>query len=203
VVKTRISNRLFGETRGHLRGCLGLLRSVPPLEVAFHRPLWELSDFLVGLPSILNHTFDHPGPQTQHIATASKITTSQLFSILTSNPNLREVVLSHAALPDDADGSTSKALLRDLKKLSLTRVFRHVFGSLHRLMLPEMLDEIALGISDPTVEDISQTLAPYMRDYFQRDARFQDSLGLYASSYGFAVIKVVTAGRAILYAAKR
>ena len=70
-------------------------------------------------------------------------------------------------------------------------------------MLPEMLDEIALGISDPTVEDISQTLAPYMRDYFQRDARFQDSLGLYASSYGFAVIKVVTAGRAILYAAKR
>ena len=33
-----------------------------------------------------------------------------------------------------------------------------------------------LGISNPTVEDISQTFGPYIRDYFQRDARFRSRL---------------------------
>ena len=119
------------------------------------------------------------------------LTASHLFSILTSNPNLRELRLSHAALPNDANGSTFKATLQDLEVLSLTGDFRHLFELLHRLTLPQALDEIRLTVSNPTVEDISQTLAPYMRDYFQRDTRFRDPLEISLSStYGLISISV-------------
>jgi len=110
------------------------------------------------------------------------LTTSQLFSILTSNPNLRELVLSDAALPNDADTSSLEVVLHNLKTLSLTGEFRHLFGLLHRLILPEVLDELRLGMSDPTVEDISQTFGPYIRAYFQH-TRFQDILELHSSSF--------------------
>ena len=135
-------------------------------------------------------SWDYLAPQTTLLTTLSleidmsppspTPTASHLFSILTSNPNLRELRLSHAALPNDADGSTFNVPLRDLKVLCLTGNFRHLFGLLHRLILPQALDEIRLTASNLTVEDISQTLAPYMRDYFQRDARFQDPLEIFS-----------------------
>jgi len=109
-------------------------------------------------------------------------TTSQLLSILTSNPNIQELGISHSALPDDTNGSTLKVPLRDLKMLSLSGDFRHLFELLHRLVLPQALDEMYLCGSNLTVEDISQTLAPYMREYFRRDARFQDKLEIFSSS---------------------
>ena len=119
------------------------------------------------------------------------IPTSQLFSILTSNPNLRELRLSGVALPNDADASPLKVQLRDLKTLSLRGECRHLFGLLHRLILPEVLDDIRLGISNPTVEEISQTFGPYLRGHFLRDSRFQDKLGVYPSSFhGFISISV-------------
>jgi len=118
-------------------------------------------------------------------------TTSQLLSILTSNPNLRELRLSDAALPNDADQSTSKVSLRNLKMLSLTGEFYRIFELLHRLILPQALDEIHLSGSNPTVEDISQTLAPYMRDYFRHDTRFQNPLEVSSSSsFGFISVCV-------------
>ena len=110
------------------------------------------------------------------------LTTSQLFSILASNPGIRELCLYDAALPDDADGSTLKAPLHSLKMLSLMGEFRHVFGLLRHLILPEMLDVMHLEVSHSTVEDISQALGLYMRDYFQRDARYRDRLEIYSCS---------------------
>jgi len=110
------------------------------------------------------------------------ITTAQLLSILISNPNLRELFLSNDTLPNDTDTSTPKVQLCHLKVLSLTGESRHLLGLLRRLILPEMLDEMYLTGSDTMVEDISQTLIPYMRDYFRRDPRFQDRLGVYSSS---------------------
>ena len=107
---------------------------------------------------------------------------SQLFSVLTSNPNLQELALANAALPDDVDGPALKAQLCSLKTLALTGEFRHLFGLLRRLILPETLDDLDLSISNSTMEDISQTLASYMRDYFRRDPRFQDRLGIFSSS---------------------
>ena len=110
--------------------------------------------------------------------------TSQLFSFLASNPNIRELRLSNAALPNDADTSILKVQLRNLKTLSLRGKFRHLFGLLRRLILPEVLDDISLGMFDPTVEDISQTFGPYIRDHFLRTTGFQDNLQLFTSFSG-------------------
>ena len=103
-------------------------------------------------------------------------TTSQLFSILTSNPNLQQLVLTDAAIPDDADRSMLEIPLHNLKLLSLSGKFRPLFGLLHQLILPVTLESTSLTTSDPTVEGISQVLVPYMRDYFQRDGRLQGGL---------------------------
>ena len=122
-------------------------------------------------------------------------TTSQLFSILTSNSNLRELRLSDAAIPDDTDGSTPKVSLQDLQILSLTGSLRRLVGLLHRLILPQALGEMRLTGYDPTLENISQILTPYMRDHFRRDTGFQDTLEVSSSfSCGFLSISVV--GRA-------
>jgi len=115
---------------------------------------------------------------------------SQLFQLITSNPNLRELRLSNAVLPNDT-GPAFKIKLQDLKTLPLRGEFHRLFKLLHRLILPQALDEMCLTISDPSVEDISQTLAPYMQDYFQRDVRFGDMLEISSSSsYCFTSVAV-------------
>ena len=111
------------------------------------------------------------------------LTTSRLFSILTSNPNLQQLAMTNSTFLDDVAGSTFKVQLRSLKILILTGEFRHVFGLLRPLILPEMLDRLDLTVSNSTMEDISRILAPYMQDYFRRDPRFQGRLGVFSSSY--------------------
>ena len=101
-------------------------------------------------------------------------TTSQLFSLLTLNPNLQDLHLD-IVLPEDIDRSTSRVSLRDLKFLNLTGNLRPLCGLLRRLILPE-LDQMGLALSDPTSEGISQILGPYMQDYFRRNSRFQGRL---------------------------
>jgi len=121
-------------------------------------------------------------------------TTSQLFSILTSNPNLRRLILYNAGLPDFIDGPTFKVPLPNLKALSLMGEFRRLFGLLHQLILPGALDNIDLMGFDATVEDVLQTLGPYMRDYFRRNARFQDTLEASTSSSSGPVATFITGG---------
>ena len=120
------------------------------------------------------------------------LTAPQLFSILTSNPDLRDFCLSGTALPDDADGSTLKVPLHSLKTLSLTGKFDRIFVLLRHLILPDILDEMHLDVANPTVEDISQTLTTYMQDHFRRDVRFQDTLDIYSCSPqdGFTSVSV-------------
>jgi len=115
---------------------------------------------------------------------------SRLFSILASNPNLQGLTLANAALPDDVDESQLEVQLLSLEILSLTGEFRPLFGLLRQLKLPETLDDLDLVVSNPTVEDISQTLTSYMGEYFRRDLRFQDRLGVTSSSRGFISITV-------------
>ena len=100
------------------------------------------------------------------------LTTSQLFSIFTSNPNLRKLQLFNSALPNDTDTSTLKVQLRDLKSLSLRGELHHVFGLYGRLILPEALDEVCLDISD-TLEEDKPTIVQYIRDYLRHDPRFR------------------------------
>jgi len=130
-------------------------------------------------------SWDYLAPRTTLLTTLSlktgtlppsTLTAPQLFSILTNNPGLRELTLARAALPNIATGSMPKVPLRNLKNLSLIGEFRCIFWLLHQLILPETLDRIDLDASGCTVEDVSQTLAPYIRDHYRRDARFQDDL---------------------------
>ena len=106
---------------------------------------------------------------------------SQLFSILSSNPNLQELSLSDAALPDDADSLSFKVQLLQLNTLSLTGEPHHLLGLLRQLILPETLDDMDLTGYGSTLEDMPQILAPYMQDYFRRDPRFQGRLDLSCS----------------------
>ena len=109
-------------------------------------------------------------------------TAAELFSILTSNPNLQELYLTSAVLPNDTETSTFKVELRNLKLLSLMGESRHLLGLLRQLTLPEMLDNLYLTAFTPTMEDVSQNFAPYMQDYFRRDPRFQDRLSVSSST---------------------
>ena len=153
---------------------LSMLRLLD-LKGNFRIPSWDCLVPRVTLLTALSLEISTPlSPHT--------LTTSQLFSIFTSNPNLRELRLSNAAVPNDADASPLKVRLHSLKTLSLTGEFRLLFGLLYRLILPEALDEVRLVISNPTVVDISQTFGPYIRDHFRRDARFQDKLEISSSS---------------------
>ena len=118
-------------------------------------------------------------------------TTSQLLSILASNLNLERLTLSDAAIPNDTDRSTFQVPLRNLKVLTLAGELRHLFWLLHRLILPDALDEVALTGFKSTLDDVLQTLTPYMQDYFQRDTRFQNPLRISSSfSAAFASISV-------------
>ena len=142
--------------------------------------------------SIIISSLDRLIPRTTLLTTLSldiegssspAVTTSQLFSILTSNTNLQELSLGGAILPNDADTLTFKVQLHHLKILSLRGEFSPLFGLLCQLTLQDMLNELRLTVFNSTVENISQNLAPYMRDYFRHNPRFQDRLGVCSSSY--------------------
>jgi hypothetical protein len=121
-------------------------------------------------------------------------TTSQLISILVSNPNLRNLSLEGAAFPDDIDGSGIRVPLRYLKTIALDGKFRGVFGLINRLDLPATLDSTDLRTTGSTVEDTLQAFGQYMRGYFQRDIRFQDRLEVDASFFDLPVLRWICRG---------
>jgi len=115
-------------------------------------------------------------------------TTSQLLSILASNPRLQDLTLSKRAIPrDNGDGSTFQVPLHNLKKVYLSGPFHPIFRLLYRLDHPETMDEMTLVVSGCTVGDIMGTFGPYLRDYLQRDRRVRDGLGIFVNSYGQCV----------------
>jgi hypothetical protein len=111
-------------------------------------------------------------------------TTSQLLSILASNPRLQNLSLSKSVVPrDSGDGSRSRVPLHRLRYLSLDGSFHFAFQLLRRLDLSEQMDQsIQLNLSGCSVEDISEILGPYVRDYLRRDERSRDQLGIVVSS---------------------
>ena len=112
-------------------------------------------------------------------------TTSQLLSILASNPTLQKLSLSKSAIPDDGGGkSPFQVPLHHLKKLKLAGGLRHVIGLLHRLDHPANMDKLNITICDCVIVDISQTIGPYLRDYVRRRGRSQNQLGLSVSKSG-------------------
>ena len=106
-------------------------------------------------------------------------TTSQLLPILLSNPNLLELTLSDAALPDDIDESEIRVPLHRLKTMNLSGEFSRVFRLMQRLELTAALNHTELSFYDyPAGTHISQTLGPYMQNHLRRDPRFQERLNV-------------------------
>ena len=125
------------------------------------------------------------------------LTMPQLFLILTSNPYLRKLKLNPQAIPesdDDGDGS-GRVLLHHLEELRLDGdAAGEVFGLLRRLEHPKRVD-IVLNLSHCVVPDISQTIAPYLRDYLRRRGRSRRGLGLSLFCGGYTTFTVGNAGR--------
>ena len=123
--------------------------------------------------------WDHLARQTSLLTTMSfdclnlispPPTTSQLFAILVSNPNLRVLSLDELTIPEeDGDGSVLQVTLPRLKRLSLTGDLHDVFRLLDRLFFPHPLEFIRLILSSPTADDTLRILGPYLRHYFQHD----------------------------------
>lgn len=135
--------------------------------------------------------------QTTHLTTLSlqisqpspAMAASQLISTLVSNPNLQYLALWYSALPDMGE-SGPRVPLRHLRTIALAGDFRTVFLLLQQLELPPTLDYTSFILNNSTVEDVSQTLIPYVRGHFQRDIRFKDKLEVVASFWGFIEIFV-------------
>ena len=105
-------------------------------------------------------------------------TTSQLLSILSSNPSLRHLDLFRGAVPN-FDGSTSKLSLPSLRKLQLKGYSRNIFGLLNILELPDKMDEVRFFLDDCSRLDLSQTLGRYLGDLVRRRGWSREGLGLW------------------------
>lgn len=111
-------------------------------------------------------------------------TTSQLLSILASNPILRALTLRGCAIPDDDGDETSfRVPLHHLNKLELVGNPRVVIRLLNQLDYPRNMEHLWLTLHDCEVAEISQTIGPWFRDYLQGRGRAQNGLGLLLSSY--------------------
>ena len=140
------------------------------LELIHSTPTWE----------------DYPWSQTGALTTLRLesgfslpfLTASQVLSIFTSNPTLREVSLSVCASPSYSDdGSHSRVPLHHLKKLDLSGDVRDAVGVLKRLDHAGDLN-LHLSLHNCVIGDISQVIGPYLGDYIGRRGRSPTGLGL-------------------------
>ena len=113
-------------------------------------------------------------------------TISQVLSVLSSNPTLRKVILSvHVVHAGDGGGTPPpRAPLYHLKELQLDGYPQGVFGILNRLELPRHVHilDVSVSLDECEVEDISQIIGPYLRDYLRHRGGSQLGLGLFISS---------------------
>ena len=142
--------------------------------------------------------WNHLASQTAHLTSLSLShlfglppPTSQLLSVLLSNPNLRTLLLNKSALPEDIDESEIRVPLRHLEELILWGKFSSVFRLLQRLELTVPLNYTSLQFDDyPAEEGFSRTLGPYMQDHLRRDTRFQEKLSVSWSPAGINISRV-------------
>ena len=120
---------------------------------------WDHLTSRTSVLTTLELNFGEPSPTP---------TTSQLLSILSSNPALRKVGLTNRAVPDDGGGESSvRVQLHHLKELRLDGGLRHVVKLLDKLDHPENMDSLSLILRDSDITDITQIVGPYLRDHLQ------------------------------------
>ena len=132
---------------------------------------------------------DHLASRTGSLTTLSfdstspslALTTSELLSILASNPTLQKVSLSVYADPSyGGHGFNFRVPLHSLEELRLSGDVREVGGVLHRLDLPNKSD-LHLSLHKCGFRYISQVIGPYLRDYIGHRGTSQRGLGLFVS----------------------
>ncbi|KAF9785006.1 hypothetical protein BJ322DRAFT_802415 [Thelephora terrestris] len=135
---------------------------------------WDLIASKTSVLTALTLFISYPSPT---------ITSPQILSLLRSNPSLREISLYGCSVPDDGGcKSGPRVTLAHLKELALAGHPQDVFALLHQLDYPTNMDNLVLNLMDSTVEDISETIGPFIRDYLRRRGKSQTGLGLYISS---------------------
>jgi hypothetical protein len=118
------------------------------------------------------------------ISYSSIPTMSQILSLLTSNPNIRNLTLALSEDDDDSrSGSKSRVPLRHLENLTLKGGQYHIFLILHQLELSERMDRTRLEFYGGTSDDVKEVTVPYVRDYLGHDPRFKDRLGIFVDTY--------------------
>lgn len=106
-------------------------------------------------------------------------TTSQLLSVLKSNPLLQAVTLSDNTVPDSDDSSSFSVPLKHLRHLKVTGDSQHVLRVLGQLDHPVVLEKICIILSKCTVKEISQIIGPYFRKHIQHLGHSQSGLKLH------------------------
>ena len=112
-------------------------------------------------------------------------TASQILSLLSLNPNIRNLALDSLKITDDGrDISTFRVPLLHLERLFLRGGYRRIFPILRQLELPKKLDDAEVTFKGCTLKEVREVIGPYIQDYIHRDVRFKDRLGLslYSSS---------------------
>ena len=113
---------------------------------------------------------------------------SQILPILASNPTLRKFSLFCYRLGiDDGGGTSPRVSLHHLKELRLDGEPREVFDLLDRLDVPRHMELLDITLDSCTVEDVSQTIGPYLRQYLRHHDRSQSGLGFSLSSCGYDI----------------
>ena len=109
-------------------------------------------------------------------------TTSQIFSLLASNPNLRSLTLGPALINDNGGYNPGFGCRYVIwSNIDLSGPFRGIFPILSRLELPERMDGRGIRLCDCTPQEVLEVVGPYIRDRLWRDARFRDRLGIFIS----------------------
>ena len=134
---------------------------------------WDLLMSRTSVLTTLTLDIRYPSPN---------VTSSQVLSILDSNPLLRKLSLYECAVPGDNAGKLSQVSLPHLRGLALGGPTAHVLQLLHRLNHPGNMDSLILNLFDGAIEDISDSIGRYLQDYLRRRGRSQSGLGLYLSS---------------------
>ena len=134
---------------------------------------WDHLTSQTSVLTILELNFGVPSPTP---------TTSQLLSVLSSNPALRTVRLFDRAVPNDGGvESPIRVQLHHLKELLLDGGLRHVIRLLDQLDHPGNMDGLCLTLRDSDAIDISQIVGPYVRNHLQRHDRPQNGSNLRVS----------------------
>ena len=150
--------------------------------------LWYLS-----LSDCSDFALDHLKPHTKAlislflhddmISPPSIPTTSQILSLLSSNPQLQHITLHLSAINDDsASGYGFQVPLRHLKRFSLGMDPRCALAILQRLGFPDGMDQLNLRFYSCGLEVARQIVGPYIRDRLEGDERSKSRLGISASS---------------------